>query len=97
MEESSLYKKAYFQCARRAMLENELVMRRFAGDVVRTGYGPEKLERFNRLLTEMYDNDMFDLIMGQKSPEFFEGRYDMEICRDIASYAEKIRAEGGSV
>lgn len=94
MEENPLYKKAYFQCARRAMLENELVMRRFVEDVVKNGYSEEKLERLNKLLTEMFDNDMFDLIMGQKSPEFFKDKYDLEICRDIAAYAETHRSEG---
>lgn len=93
MEDSPLYKKAYFQCARRAMLENEIVMCRFAKDVVKTTYNEEKLVRFNRLLTEMADNDMFDIIMGQKSPDFFKNKYDEEICRDIATYAEKIRVE----
>lgn len=97
MYRDSLYKQAYFQYARRAMLENELVMKEFARDVVREGYSEEKLLRFNSLLTRMFDNDMFDIIMGQKGPEAFKGMYDEDICADIAQYAEKRRQENRPV
>ena len=97
MDRESLYKQAYFQCARRAMLENELVMKEFARDVVREGYSEEKLVRFNSLLTRMFDNDMFDIIMGQKGAEAFKGVYDEDICADIAQHAEKRRKEGNSI
>ena len=97
MDMDSLYKQAYFQCARRAMLENELLMREFAEEVVKEGYSEEKLLRFNSLLTRVFDNDMFDIIMGQKGPEAFKGVYDEDICADIAQYAEKRRQENRPV
>lgn len=88
MDKEGLYKQAYFQCARRAILENELLMKEFAVDIVKNKYSEEKLVRFNKLLTRMYDNDMFDLIMGQKSPEYFKDTYDLDICKEIYDYAE---------
>lgn len=86
-----LYKKAYFQCARRALLENETVMRKFAEEVAKDSYNEEKLERFNTFLRDMFDNDMFDLIMGHKKAADFKGKYDFEICSDIEKFAEKHR------
>lgn len=83
----SMYKKAYFQCARRAILENETVMLRFAEDVVKDNYDEEKLVRLNKLLTEMFDNDMFNLIMGNKKSEDFKDQYDFELCCEIEKYA----------
>ncbi len=67
MNENPLYKKAYFQCARRAILENEIFMKKFVVEKVKDNYSDEKLERLNDLLTKMYDNDMFELIMGIKT------------------------------
>ncbi len=97
MDKEKLYRQAYFQCARRAMLENEQVMRKFAEDVAKDNYNEEKLLRFNNLLTKMFDNDMFDIIMGQKSPEKFKDMYDLEICTEIANYAEKRRKENNPI
>lgn len=87
----TLYKKAYFQCARRAILENETVMLRFVQDVVKDNYDEEKLTRLNKLLTEMFDNDMFNLIMGNKKAEDFKGQYDFELSSEIEKYAETHR------
>lgn len=91
MDREGLYKQAYFQCARRAILENELLMKEFAKDIVKDNYSEEKLARFNKLLTRMYDNDMFDIIMGQKKPDYFKDTYDLDICTEIANYAENRR------
>ncbi len=97
MSENPLYKKAYFQCARRAMLENEEIMKKFAVDVVKDNYDDEKLDRLNELLTKMYDNDMYDLLMGKKTAEDFKGIYDYEICIDIKEYATKLIASGNKI
>lgn len=83
----ALYKKAYFQCARRAILENETVMLKFAEEVVKDKYDEEKLIRLNKLLTEMFDNDMFNLIMGNKKAEDFKDLYDFELSSEIEKYA----------
>lgn len=91
MNKENLYKKAYFQCARRAILENETVMLKFAEDVVKNNYSEEKLIRLNELLTKMFDNDMFNLIMGHKKAEDFKDLYDNELCLEIQKYAEKHR------
>ncbi|MDE7169466.1 MAG: succinate dehydrogenase assembly factor 2, partial [Mucispirillum sp.] len=79
-EENVLYKKAYFQCAKRAILENEIFMKKFMADIVKDNYDDDKLIRLNTLLTDMFDNDMFDLIMGVKRAEDLKNKYDYEIC-----------------
>ncbi len=97
MSENPLYKKAYFQCARRAILENEVLMKKFIAEKVKDNYSDEKLIRLNELLTKMYDNDMFDLIMGTKSAEDLKNLYDYEICREIEAYAKELQAKGEAV
>ncbi len=94
MSENPLYKKAYFQCARRALLENEVFMKKF---IAEDNDSDEKLIRLNELLTKMYDNDMFDLIMGTKSAEDLKNLYDYEICREIEVYAKELQAKGEAV
>lgn len=97
MSENPLYKKAYFQCARRAILENEVLMKRFTTEIVKDNYSDEKLIRLNELLTKMYDNDMFDLIMGTKSAEDLKDLYDYEICKEIEVYAKELQAKGEAI
>lgn len=97
MSENPLYKKAYFQCARRAILENEVLMKKFTVEVVKDNYSDEKLIRLNELLTKMYDNDMFDLIMGTKSAEDLKDLYDYEICKEIEAYAKELQAKGEAI
>ena len=97
MSDESLYKKAYFQCARRAILENEVFMKKFIVEKVKDIYSDEKLIRLNEMLTKLYDNDMFDLIMGTKSAEDLKNQYDYEICKEIEVYAKEIRDKGEAI
>ena len=97
MSENPLYKKAYFQCARRAILENEVLMKKFIAEKVKDNYSDEKLIRLNELLTKMYDNDMFDLIMGTKTAEDLKDLYDYEICKEIEAYAKELQAKGEAI
>ena len=97
MSENPLYKKAYFQCARRAILENEVLMKKFIAEKVKDSYSDEKLIRLNEQLTKMYDNDMFDLIMGTKSAEDLKDLYDYEICKEIEAYAKELQAKGEAI
>ena len=97
MSENPLYKKAYFQCTRRAILENEVLMKKFIAEKVKDSYSDEKLIRLNELLTKMYDNDMFDLIMGAKSAEDLKDLYDYEICKEIEIYAKELQAKGEAI
>lgn len=90
-ENNPIYKKAYFQCARRAVLENEVFLKSFIVKIVKDNYSEEKLERFNSLLTRMYDNDLFDLIMARKTSTDFKDMYDLDICTDIENYAKYLR------
>lgn len=97
MSENPLYKKAYFQCARRAILENEVLMKKFITEIVKDSYSDEKLIRLNELLTKMYDNDMFDLIMGTKTAEDLKNQYDYEICKEIEVYAKELQEKGEAI
>lgn len=97
MSENPLYKKAYFQCARRAILENEVFMKKFIVEIVKDKYSDEKLERLNEMLTKMYDNDMFDLIMGSKTSEQLTSQYDYELCKEIEEYAIYLREKGEAI
>ncbi len=45
----------------------------------------------------MYDNDMFDLIMGTKSAEDLKNLYDYEICKEIEVYAKELQEKGEAV
>lgn len=83
---SQLYNQAYFHAVRRAILENENLMKAFMENVA-IKYDNEKLERFDRLLVSIFDNDLYDIIMAQKTPEFFSGVYDVDLLEEIAAYA----------
>lgn len=87
MSENPLYKKAYFQCARRAILENEVFMKSFITTIVKDNYDDDKLLRFNNMLTRMYDNDLFDLIMGRRSSEDLKDDYDYDILKEMEYYS----------
>lgn len=45
----------------------------------------------------MYDNDMFDLIMGSKTAEQLKSQYDYELCQEIEKYAIELRAKGEAI
>ena len=94
MSENPLYKKAYFQCARRAILENEVFMKSFITTVVKDTYDNEKLSRFNNMLTRMYDNDLFDLIMGRRNSDDLKDNYDYDILKEMEDYALSLKEAG---
>ena len=93
MINNPLYKKACFQAARRAMLENEYVIKGFVEKIVFENYSDEKLDRLNVLLRDIYDNDLFDIIMGVKQHTDFKDRYDQEILLEIENYSRIYREE----
>ncbi|MGD9807013.1 MAG: succinate dehydrogenase assembly factor 2 [Deferribacterales bacterium] len=86
-----LRKKAIFQGARRAMLENEAFLREYVTNCLPESYGLDELERLNVMLEKIFDNDLFDVIMGNKKTEDFEGMYDQQLLKDIEIYAAKQR------
>lgn len=90
------YKKTIFLCARRAMLENEMLLKGFAKEVILKNYTEEDTEQFNIFLTALYDNDMFDIVMGIKTAEDYANQYELKFLKDIEDYAitmkEKITA-----
>ena len=45
----------------------------------------------------MYDNDMFDLIMGSKTAEQLKSQYDYELCQEIEKYAIELREKGEAI
>jgi len=87
MYDNPLYKKAVFQSSRRAMLENETILKDFMQDIVFERYSDEKLDRLNVLLKDLCDNDLFNIIMGIKKAIEFKDKHDYEILSEIESYA----------
>lgn len=88
MKNTPLYKKAVFQAARRAMLENELFLRKFAETYVADNYNEEKLQELVFLLENILDMDLFEIVMGQKPAEAFADKYNVEILKDIEIFAK---------
>ena len=91
MKDTPLYKKAVFNSARRAMLENELYLRKFAEDYVPEHYTMEQLEEFNYLLDDILDMDLFEVVMGQSSAEKFVDKYNVAILKDIENFARQYK------
>ncbi|PLX66233.1 MAG: succinate dehydrogenase assembly factor 2 [Denitrovibrio sp.] len=87
----ALKKKAIFQAARRAMLENEMFLRDYVTYHLPENYGEKELIELNVLLEKIFDNDLFDVVMGNKTPEQFEGVYNLSLLQDISEFAWKHR------
>jgi len=87
----ALKKKAIFQAARRAMLENEMFLREYVTNHLPESYGEAELVELNILLEKIFDNDLFDVVMGNKKAEQFEGVYNQKLLKDIAEFAWKHR------
>jgi antitoxin CptB len=88
-----LKKKAIFQSARRAMLENEMFLREYVTYHLPESYTEQDLEDLNVMLEKIFDNDLFDIVMGTKVPEDFDGVYNQKLLTDIAVFAEQRRTE----
>lgn len=88
-----LKKKAIFQAARRAILENEMFLREYVTNHLPERYGEKELTELNIMLEKMFDNDLFNIVMGNQTPEDFRGVYNFELLSDIADYAEKKRED----
>ncbi|WP_022850963.1 succinate dehydrogenase assembly factor 2 [Limisalsivibrio acetivorans] len=91
MKDTPLYKKAVFQAARRAMLENELVLREFVQNNLPEHYGEKEMIELNELLEGILDNDLFDVVMGVKEAEEFSDRYNIAILKDIEDFSKVYR------
>ncbi|MDR2884700.1 MAG: succinate dehydrogenase assembly factor 2 [Deferribacteraceae bacterium] len=91
IKNNPIYKQVYFRSIRRAMLENETLMTAFM-DSVAVNYSIEEIERLGRLMIAIFDNDLFDLLMGHKAPEAIAVIYGDEflnILQDIGGYSVK--------
>lgn len=88
--QSAEYKKCVFQCARRAILENEYFLKDFLENYVQKTYSLEDLADFNIFLKDIYDSDLFDLIMGKKSAHDLKSQYSYRFLKDIENYAKNI-------
>lgn len=87
MKDTPLFKKALFLAARRAMLENEMIVREFVEHNLPAHYSEQDMEELCELLLKIFDNDLFDIVMGQKTSEQFEGQYNVRLLKDIEKYA----------
>ncbi len=91
VKNSPHYKKTIFLCARRAMLENEMLLKGFAETFIPENYTEEEIERFNIFLTELYDNDMFEIFMGIKTAKDYADKYEYKFLKDLEDYANKMK------
>lgn len=91
IKETREFKKCVFQCARRAMLENEYFLKDFLNSYVLNNYSIDDLSRFNTFLKNIYDNDLFDIIMGNKTAEDFKEQYEYKFLKDIEVFAKTFR------
>ena len=82
MKKDRVFKRVYFHAVRRAMQENETLMRKYVDNIAIT-YDESTLEKLDAILVAISDNDLFDLIMGHKSPTDFKGIFDENILTDI--------------
>ncbi len=89
----ALRKKAIFQAARRAILENEIFVRDYVTNYLPESYGEKELEDLITMLVKIFDNDLFDVIMGVKKTEDFVGMYDQRLLKDIENFAVRRREE----
>lgn len=89
----ALRKKAIFQAARRAILENEMFLRDYVTNHLPESYTEDDLEAFIAMLVRMFDNDLFDLVMGVKTAEDLQELYDYRFMKDIQNFSEQRRDE----
>lgn len=85
------FKKCVFQCARRAMLENEYFLKDFLEEVVIKKYNLDDIKRLNVFLKEIFDNDLFDVIMGNKTAEDYKDKYEYKFLKDIEEFSKNVR------
>lgn len=81
------YKRCIFLCSRRAMLENELLLKKFALEYVPEHYSIDEIKELNKFLNDVFDNDLFDVIMGIKKASDFKDQYDVRYLYDIEKFA----------
>ena len=82
-------KKIKFLSSKRALLENEIVLKKFYNFVVEN-YDNEDLEEYLRFLENVYDTDLLDVIIGKKNPEDFKDKYSVKFLKDIKSFVRKL-------
>ncbi|MEC9493017.1 FAD assembly factor SdhE [Flexistipes sp.] len=85
--QSKEYKRCVFLCSRRAMLENELLLRKFALEYVPEHYTIDEVSELNLFLNDIFDNDLFDVIMGRKKASEFKDQYNERFLHDIEKFA----------
>ncbi|MGA1861468.1 succinate dehydrogenase assembly factor 2 [Deferribacter thermophilus] len=81
------YKKCVFLASKRAMLENELLLREFVKEFVPSHYDLETLGEFNIFLEKIFDNDLFDIIFGIKPYSYYADKYPEKFLKDIQEFA----------
>jgi succinate dehydrogenase flavin-adding protein (antitoxin of CptAB toxin-antitoxin module) len=83
----SIFNSVRFHAVRRAMLENETVLERFIDEVAKD-YPEARLETLDKLLIEISDNDLFDLMLANKLPKAYSGDM-LELCREMMTFAQQ--------
>ncbi|MGA1847433.1 succinate dehydrogenase assembly factor 2 [Deferribacter abyssi] len=87
VKKSIEYKKCVFLASRRAMLENELLLKDFVQEFVPENYTLNEIKEFNEFLEKIFDNDLFDVIFGIKPASFYSSKYPGRFLADIENFA----------
>ena len=92
MQNSPLFKKTLFNASRRAILENELILRKFLTGYVLKHYNVSDLKNLNDLLEKISDNDLYGILIGSKNienlPDYDNKKYST-ILVDLKNFTNK--------
>ena len=85
----NILKKIKFLSSKRALLENEIVLKKFYFNAIKN-YSEKELIEYCEFLENIYDSDLFDIIIGKKSPEDFEKKYSVKFLKDIKIFVKNL-------
>ncbi len=80
-------KKIKFLSSKRALLENEIVLKNFYNYAIKK-YSSEELIQYSEFLEKVYDTDLFDVIISKKKPEDFTNKYNIKFLKDIKKFID---------
>ncbi len=78
-------KKIKFLSSKRALLENEIVLKKFYNYAVKK-YSSDELIQYSEFLEKVCDTDLLDVIISKKTPEDFVNKYNIKFLQDIKKF-----------
>ena len=84
-----LVKKIKYLSSKRAILENEIILKKFFNYVIKN-YNTGELIEYCKFLENFYDSDLFDVIIGKKNPENFREENNVKFLLDIKNFVRNL-------